>query len=1051
MILTNYAVKTRTAVAFLAGVLAIAGAIAYVTLPREGMPDITIPYIFISAFYEGTSPEEMEKLITIPIEKRVNEADGVKEMRSVSREGVCSISIEFRAGQDIERAKQKVKDKLDLARAELPSDLDEPYVDAFNTSSDFPVFRLALSGPDVGRLRGLAEEIEERLDGLPGVKDAVISGLREREVRVELDPTRMAAFGIPVERVMQRIMGENRTVSAGNIEVSGNKFQVRVPGEFGMAAPIGDILVEDRGGRPVFLRDLGTVVDGFKDVESITRLNGAPGVSIAVKKRVGENSVALIRSVKKAVAETIMPPGHEVTAVYDESEHIAMMVNELENNIATGFILVVAVLLIVMGLRNSLLVGLAIPMSMLTGFVFMAITGFSLNMIVLFSLVLAVGMLVDNAIVVVENTFRLRTEGVSRLEAARRGAGEVAWPVITSTLTTVAAFCPLLFWPDMMGQFMSFMPKTLIVVLVSSLFVGVVINPAICSWMVEKPKLGKRERIKSAGEGILEWYEGLLRGALRNRTQVVLIAFAALASTALAYGLFGAGLELFPETEPRNATVSVAFPQGTSIEKTDAALLHAESVLAGYEDIEFYLTVVGQGGDNGLLGGGVGSHLGSTFIEFRDAADRKGSSSEQVAAIRKEIGAIPGAEVTVEKQEEGPPTGAPVSVEISGADYSTLSGLAAEVVRRLRTIPGLVDVRDDMEDALPEVRFVVDRQRAALHGLDTSYIGDFLRMAIYGRETGKLRVGEEEYDIRLRLPENRRNDMSLLDGIFVPRPGGSSVPLSALGKVEYRGGRGEILRKDRRRTITVMGNDDGRGVDEIMVDVRTRLADLRVPTGYAVTYAGDTKEMQESGAFLAKAFLVAIGGIAVILVLQFNSAVLPSVIMTSVIMSMVGVMWGLLICRLKFGVIMTGVGVISLAGVVVNNAIVLVDCILKRQQDGMATTEAIVEAARTRLRPVLLTAITTILGLIPMAVGYSLEIHRWPPAIVAGQESSAWWAPMAVAVIFGLSVATVLTLVLVPVLVSVIESAVKAVSGKNGHARPSDAAAGVAPAVGPRE
>ena len=1018
MILSNYAIKFRVAVLVFVVVLAIAGTVSYVTLPREGTPDITIPYVFVSAYYEGTAPEEMEKLVTIPLEKQLKDVEGVKEIRSTSAENIGSIVIEFLAGEDIERARQRVKDKVDLAKPDLPADLDEPIVDAFNFSSDFPVYIFALSGvPDLDRLKNLAEDLQDQLEQLPGIKSADIAGTREREIRVEIDLPRMIAYRLPLGQVMNRIAQENVTLSAGNIEMAGDKFQVRIPGEFQRVPELRDILVAERDGRPVYLSDIAAVTDTFKDLTSISRLNGQPCISINLKKRVGVNAVSLIREVKRILAGARLPPDVKLTEVMDMSDYIASMIEELENNVVSGFLLVVAVLLIFLGVRNALFVGLAIPLSMLIGFTLMAARGTTLNMIVLFSLVLAVGMLVDNAIVIVENTYRLRTLGLPRTEAARRGASEVAWPVITSTLTTLVAFWPLLFWPGIMGQFMGFLPRTLIVVLSSSLFVAMVINPAICSFFIQARPRDAKEKV----HWFVANYERLLRAALRHRVPVLLLGFAFLILSVQAYARWGRGIELFPDVEPRNATVQIKFPQGTSIERTDAALRAIEEKLPAYPDIKFYLTTIGAQSAMSFGGGVAATHQGTIYVEFVDAADRQTNSLALIDAIRKDAGVVPGAELTVEREEEGPPTGAPVSIELSGDDFELLEQFAGDILRAIETVPGLVDLQSDLEKALPEVQFHVDRARAALLGLDTATIGQFLRMSIYGLESSKFRADEDEYDITLRLPVDQRNTMALLSQAFIPVPGGTTVPLTSLGRLEYAGGRGAIQRKQQKRVVTITGNNQDRGVDKILKDVQARIAEIPLPRGFSVSYTGDTQEMRDSGIFLLKAFGIASGLILVILVIQFNSILLPLIIFFSVILSMIGVMWGLLACHMRFGVVMTGVGVISLAGIVVNNAIVLIDCALKRREEGLDSREAIVTAGRLRLRPVLLTASTTVLGLIPMAIGYSLEIHHWPPRIIAGAESSAWWAPMAVAVLFGLTVATVLTLVLVPAMFSLAE------------------------------
>ena len=1018
MILSNYAIKFRVAVLVFVVVLAIAGTVSYLTLPREGTPDITIPYVFVSAYYEGTAPEEMEKLITIPLEKQLNNVEGIKEVRSTSAENVTSISIEFLAGEDIEQAKQRVKDKVDLAKPDLPPELDEPVVDAFNFSSDYPVYIFTLSGAtDLERLKFLAEGLQDQLEQLGGIQSADLAGIREREIRVEIDLPRMIAYQIPLGLVMNRIAQENVTVSAGNIEMAGDKFQVRIPGEFQRAAELREILLAERGGRPVYLSDIATVADTFKDLASISRLNGDPCVSVSLKKRAGENAVALIREVKKIIAAYRLPPDVKLTEVMDQSDYIRSMIEELENNIFSGFVLVVAVLLVFLGVRNAVFVGLAIPLSLLIGFTLMAVWGTTLNMIVLFSLVLATGMLVDNAIVIVENSYRLRTLGLPRTEAARRGASEVAWPVITSTLTTLVAFWPLLFWPGIMGQFMSFLPRTLIVVLSASLFVAMVINPAICSVFLQARPRDAHEKT----HWFMAGYERFLRAALRHRVAVLLLGFAFLILSVQVYARFGKGVELFPDVEPRNATVSVKFPQGTSIERTDAVLAAVEKKLPAYPDIKFFLTTVGGASQMAMGGGAEATHQGSIYVEFVEAGRRQTNSLALIDAIRKDVGVIPGAEVTVEREEEGPPTGAPVSIEISGDDFETLEQYAADIIREIGTVPGLVDLKTDLEKALPEIQFHVDRHRAALLGLDTAQIGQFLRMAIYGIESSQFRADEDEYDITLRLPKGQRDTMNLLDQVFIPVAGGAPVPLSSLGRLEYAGGRGAIQRKQQKRVVTITGNNQDRGVDKILADVKARIERIPLPRGYAIEYTGDTQEMRESGIFLMKAFGIASGLILVILVIQFNSILLPAIIFFSVILSMIGVMWGLLAFQMRFGVIMTGLGVISLAGIVVNNAIVLIDCALQRKAEGLDAREAIVTAGRLRLRPVLLTAGTTVLGLIPMVAGWSLEIHHWPPKFVAGAESSSWWAPMAVAVLFGLTIATVLTLVLVPAMFSLAE------------------------------
>lgn len=1023
MIVSNLAIRFRVAVLVFVVVAIVGGSYSYVSLPREGFPDITIPHVYVTAVYDGTSPEEIERLIAVPLEKKLNDVDGIKALRTTAAENACIVDVEFLAGQDIEQARLRVKDKVDLAGPDLPEDLDEPVIEALNFSTDVPVFTFAISGDaDPARLKSLAEQIQDRLEQVPGVRQAEIAGTLEREIRVVVDPQRLAAYGIALPVVMQRLAEENATVTAGNLEVAGNKFQVRVPGEFRLASDLRGILLATPGGRPVYLTDVAAVEDTTKDRDSISRVDGKPCVSISLTKRAGENAVAVIRRVKAVLDDFLLPPEVRLTTVMDMSDYVASMISELENNIFSGFVLVVLVLLVFMGLRNALLVGLAIPLSMLVSFVVMRMVGATLNMMVLFSLVLSVGMLVDNAIVIVENTYRLRMEGRSRLEASRRGAAEVAWPVLTSTLTTVAAFVPLMFWPDIMGQFMWFMPWTIIITLSSSLFVGLVMNPAICSFLIQARPRDRHARRHAFVAG----YERFLRGILSHRGPSLALGVLFLILSLIVYGRLDLGFELFPTVDPRNAQVYVKFPQGTSIDRTDEVVRRIEPRLAG-EDVKFVLSTVGAGaGGDALFGMGTGGpHQARIHIEFKKMEARRGNTLDHVNRFRRAMPVVPGAEILVEREKDGPPTGAPVEVEISGDDFETLRQIASDVSRIVATIPGVVDLRDDFEDALPELQFHVDRERAALLGADTRSIGTFLRMSLYGLEGGRFRGEKDEYDITLRPPEGQRNTLEWLDRVRIPMPSGATVPITSLGEFRYSAGRGAIQRKDQKRVIKISANDAGRGVDKILADVKEKVGALALPRGYAVAYTGENKEMQESGAFLFRAFLVASAAILIILVIQFNSVLVPGIIFSSVVLSLVGVMWGLVVCRMKFGIIMTGLGALTLAGVVVNNAIVLIDCIRQLREEGMPLREAIVAAGVRRLRPVLLTASTTVLGLIPMAVGLSVEIHAWPWRFVGGAESSAWWAPMAVAVIFGLTVATVLTLGLVPAMYSLVAGTVE--------------------------
>ncbi|WP_372808280.1 efflux RND transporter permease subunit, partial [Pontiella sp.] len=571
-----------------------------------------------------------------------------------------------------------------------------------------------------------------------------------------------------------------------------------------------------------------------------------------------------------------------------------------------------------------------------------------------------------------------------------------------------------------MGEFMSYIPQTLIITLSSSLFVALVINPAICSVLIKR---GKRnfDDDRTEHHPFVRSYEALLRSALNHRGALLFISVLFLVFSSQLYGRFGKGVTLFVDTEPRAAQIEVRYPEGTAIEKTDAIMRRVEASIRDLDDIEFILATTGQGVGSGFSEGSGGTYLGSIYIKFVDEKERAGKTSELIQQFRDRIGQIPGVEIKIDQFEEGPPQQPPVNIEIAGEDLEQLNDIATEVERRISTVPGLVDLRSNYESALPELQFIVDRKRAGVLGLDTETIGFFLRTAIYGTESPrKFRAGEDEFDITVRLPLASRGQFNLLDEIYIPVQDAEPVPLSSLGRFEYTSGRGVIRRKNQKRVITVSGNKDGRESNELLADVVPIVDCIKLPPGYSIAYTGDKEDQEESTAFLSKAFFLALAGIVVVLVLQFNSVMLPFVILLSIILSIIGVMWGLLLTRMNFSIVMTGVGIISLAGIVVNNAIVLVDCINQMKAKGLDTREAVVHAGRLRLRPVLLTAITTILGLIPMAIGLSFDVHTF--RFATGGATSAWWAPMAIAVIFGLAVSTLLTLVLVPLMYSMADS-----------------------------
>jgi len=1078
MIVSDMAVKKRTSVMVLALMIFIFGPLSYFSLPRESAPDITIPFVFIMTNYAGVAPEDIENAITIPIEKKLKGLEGVKKIESSSTEGKSSIVIEFVAGTDIDDVLPKTKDKVDLAKTELPRDLeDDPEVMEINLS-ELPIVVFSLSGTcGLECLKDLAEDLEEEFESIPGVLEVDVTGGLEREIRVEPYPDKLAYFGLSILMLQDVIAQENQNVSGGAIRMGDGRFQLRVPGEFRTPDEIYGLIVGVHDGQPIYLRDVARVIDGFKDEEGRSRLNGMEAVNIQIKKRAGENILDITDKVSTIVSEKrpTWPTGTEISKLMDQAKDIRVMVTDLENNIITGLILVIVVLFFFLGARNAVLVSMAIPFSMFISFVILSAMGITLNMVVLFSLTLALGMLVDNAIVIVENIFRYMEQGVPRIQAAMKGTSEVAQPVIASTLTTLAAFFPLIFWPGIMGEIMSYLPRTVIITLSSSLFVAMVINPALAAIFLKLPfghRFAKQrataEDIELAGESpitirglLLTGYRKLLKGALNHRLAVLLLAFLTVVAMAMIW-MYRIGLEkpveFFPNIEPNNIYINLDVSEGSDIDFSDrisrqveAAICngaeetiltaHVEPADCYYADVgkknhilrdgrqytgltdlvnvkDIYSRTVAVLGGSSLFESNAPNHIG---IQFHDLEERPESSLKTLEEIRKRIKDIPGAQITIAVQEEGPPTGAPINIEIAGDNFAVLGRISQEVTKVLEKIPFVQDIRDDFVSGSPTVSVRVDRQKASLLGLSTEVIGFVLKVAFNGTKVSTYREGDEDFDITVQLSEAGRRSTDILRELLIPTNDGL-IPLSTIASFEVTGGLGQINRVNHERVVTVKANVDEKNIPSPVVRAQAEkiMADISLPPGYKMRFTGEQEEQEQSEAFLTKAFAAALFFIMLILVTQFNSIAQPLIILTSVILSLGGVFLGLAVMGYPFGIIMTGVGVISLAGVVVNNAIVLIDYTNRLNKRGMPFKEAIIAAGCTRLRPVLLTAITTILGLLPMVTGVAYNFHEMKISWIS--TSTQWWSSMASAVIFGLALATVLTLVVVPTLYALVHT-----------------------------
>ncbi|MCK5230038.1 MAG: efflux RND transporter permease subunit, partial [Desulfobulbaceae bacterium] len=1011
MIVSDTAIKKRTGVVVLALIIIIAGLYSYLELPRENEPDITIPYVFISTTYRGVSPPDIETSVTIHIEKKLTGLENVKEIKSVSSEGVSSISIEFTTGTDIDDALQKVKDKVDEANSDLPSDLeDDPVVYEVNLS-EMPIVVFSLSGTvDHARLKQIADDLADEIETVTGVLEVEVTGGREREIRVEFMPEKLAYFGLSPQEVENTLRQENKNVSGGAMRMADGRFKLRTPGELKTPDDFFHLLVGSREGHPIFLSDVALVSDGFKEETSRSRIDGRNGVNISVKKRAGENIIEITDRIDELLArlEPTWPKGTKITKVMDKAKEIRLMVADLENNLMSGLVLVIMVLFLALGLRNAILVSLAIPFSMFLSFIVLRIMGITLNMVVLFSLTLALGMLVDNAIVIIENIYRFTSQGMDRVQAAMRATSEVAYPVIGSTATTLAAFLPMMFWPGIMGEFMKYLPITLIITLSSSLFVAMVINPALASLLLKEGKNDFQHENGSHGEStqeigkspieikgvILRSYKRFLETVLNNRFAMLFISFCLIALIfevwILRVGL-ERPLEFFPDMDPPFMYVNMDMPEGADLALCDRIAKQVEMAvcdrdadtdqgdnyidIAGYEkslDLKEHLmkdgtmyssvsdldnikniystavSVSGEGSD--IFSGNTPSHIGVQFIDF---SDRPHPSKRTVEKIRKRIAHIAGAKITIKEAQGGPPTGLPVNIEISGKDFSILNRLAREIKGKAAQVPGIYDIRDDFEGDSPTIRLKIDRQKAALSGLSAAGIGKALKNAYNGVDVSTYREGNEDYDITVQLPPEYRRDTDTLKNLLIANPDGRLIPLSTVANFEYTGSLGRIVRIDNERVITVKANVDEEEIPAAVVRARIDeyLKTIDLPPGYKIQLTGEQEHQQESEDFLKKAFMVAVFLVSLILITQFDSIGQPLVIMTAVILSLGGAFLGLAIFDMSFGIIMTGVGIISLAGVVVNNGIVLVDYINQLRNRGMACRDAVVAAGCTRLRP----------------------------------------------------------------------------------------------------
>ncbi|MCC4211562.1 efflux RND transporter permease subunit [Leeuwenhoekiella parthenopeia] len=1123
--ISSWAIDNRMTVYVITAIILISGLAAYYSMPREAFPEIIETKIYVSSVNPGNAAEDVEKFITEPLEEEFNDIGGVKEITSTTLQDYSIIIVEFEEDVDVNVAKTKVKDKVDLVKAETTwPTLDngakvEPNIFDLNISEEQPILNINLTGDfQVQQLKDYAEHLQDKIELLPQIKEATIRGAEEQEVEVAVDIYKMTASQVSFDNILNAIRAENNTISAGNVITDGLRKNIRVLGEIENPEELNDIVVKRDGGN-IFLKDIATVRFKEKDPTTFAREYGKPVVMLDVKKRAGKNMIEAVESIKKIVKEeeaNYYPESLKISLTNDQSVKTESQVDDLVNNIIFGVILVVVVLMFFLGFRNALFVGFAIPLSMFMSLTILSVLGFTLNTMVLFGLVMGLGMLVDNGIVVVENVYSLMDQGMSRIKAAKQGMGEIAWPIIASTATTLAAFFPLGLWPGTIGKFMIYFPITLSVVLSSSLFVALIINSMLTSRFMktEEEELSKKKLIRYslilAGVGIIalvsgfitdsgglrgignlmlllaillwaykyflaravryfqykslkdleNFYERFLKFALRGKRAYAFF-FGTLLMLVLSFILIGIvqpKVLFFPENEPNQIITYIEYPEGTAIEKTDALTKEIEQrvfdAIKKYEDpdgynfmVESAISQVGQGAGNPQTDGGQSNempHKGKITLSMRDFKLRRDvKSSTVLSEVRNAVKGFPGASVIVEKDAAGPPVGYPINIEISGEDYEEML-LAAEDMRTYIEdlgIGGIEELKLDVNRSKAELGVTVNREKAGQLGISTAAIGQTLRRSVYGEEASTYKEGDDDYEINVRFNDEYRYDENALFNQPVTFRNNQGqivqVPISALVDKKASSAFSAIKRKELKRVITLYSNvltEQGYNATEIVGQLKEELSGYNTPAGISYSFTGEQEEQADNLNFLLMALGIAMGSILLILVAQFNSLSKPIIILMAVILSLVGVFLGLIIFQMDFVILMTMMGIISLAGIVVNNAIVLIDytqILIDRKKEELGVEDEdyltreeyfrlTVAGGKSRLRPVLLTAITTVLGLIPLAVGLNIDFFGlftdYDPGIYIGGDNVIFWGPLAWTVIFGLVFATFLTLVIVPVM-----------------------------------
>lgn len=1094
---TSWSIDNKVSIYVATVIICLAGILTYNSLPKENFPEVVFPQIYVATVYPGAAPTDIENLITKEIEKEVKSISGVKKVISNSVQDFSNIIIEFEPDIEIDDAKQEVKDAVDRSKRNLPTDLDEdPQVLEIDIS-EFPIMNVNLSGDyDLQTLKMYAEQMQDRIESVKEIRRVDIVGALDREIQVNVDMFRAASAGVSLDDITAAIAYENVIVSGGQLSVDGMKRSLSVNGEFESADQLSNIVVGSIRGGKVYLKDVAEVVDSHKEQESFARLDEKNVITLNVIKRSGENLILASDQINEIVEDfesNILPPGVKITITADQSDNTRMTLHDLINTIIIGFVLVTIILMFFMGATNAIFVGLSVPLSSFIAFLVFPSLGYTLNMMTLFSFLLALGIVVDDAIVVIENTHRVFDNGkVPIRKAAKIAAGEVFLPVLSGTLVVLAPFVPLAFWPGVIGKFMKFLPITLIIALLASLLVAYIMNPVFAADFMKpheddhknKGKLTRGFKVTSViflGIAVVSYliniglgnfavfiyglyalhhfilkdtiqrfqeslwprvqnsYKNLIIWCLSGWRPVgVVVSVVVLFVFSIIFtAIRQPPVVFFPQGDPNFIFAYVRMPIGTDQRVTDSITNVVENriievVKNDTSMVESIISNVAIGAsENPMEGGNQASpHLGKVTVAFVDFAKRDGQSTKvYLGKIRDAVKGIKGAEISVDQEQGGPPTGKPINIEVAADDFDILVSTSTKLKRYLDSlqIPGVEELKSDFQSDKPEIVINIDREKANREGISTGQIGTSLRTAIYGLEVSKFRDENDDYPIQVRIKKEQRNDINTLMNLPITyrdmAMGGvvRQVPLSAIAKIEYSNSYAGIRRIDQKRVITISSNIlTGHNANEVVATIQESLTSFSKPDQVEIKMTGEQEDQAETGAFLVTAFGAAFLLILMILVVQFNSISKPVIILAEIIFSVIGVLIGFSLFKMEISIVMSGVGIMALAGIVVRNGILLVEFTDLLLSQGYELKAAIIEAAKTRMTPVILTAMAATLGLIPLAVGFNIDFVKLftelNPHIFFGGDNVAFWGPLSWTMIFGLIFGTFLTLVLVPVM-----------------------------------